>query len=58
MKSRWMTAQVSGLCLLSLGLLASCQSTEKIKSKGRAALRPLNGVVVTIDTLRPDHVHC
>src|SRR5215470_14037394 len=39
---------------LVLCLLASCKHSEP----GAATLRPLNVVVVTIDTLRPDHLHC
>ena len=53
-----MTARGVGLCLFSAVVLASCKSTQKTETEGRAALRPLNVVVVTIDTLRPDHVHC
>jgi arylsulfatase A-like enzyme/Flp pilus assembly protein TadD len=45
---------------LALALLVSCNRSG---SKGAAAtvatsLRPLNLVVVTVDTLRPDHLHC
>src|SRR4051812_41570871 len=35
-------------------LLTSCTR----QSKEIPRLRPLNVVVVTIDTLRPDHLHC
>lgn len=40
--------------------LLSCSSREIASSTKTAgqALRPLNLVVVTIDTLRPDHLHC
>ena len=42
-------------CLCALGALVSCQ-----RPRGSASqpLRPLNVVVITIDTLRPDHLHC
>lgn len=36
----------------------SCNSGKPEAAPARAALRPLNLVVVTIDTLRPDHLHC
>jgi choline-sulfatase len=35
----------------------SCNS-RKPETKPHATLKPLNLVVVTIDTLRPDHLHC
>ena len=39
--------------------LVSCASRHENTAKPEAAaLRPLNVVVVTIDTLRPDHLHC
>lgn len=42
-------------CLCIAGAAVSCQ-----RPRGSAArsLRPVNVVVVTIDTLRPDHLHC
>jgi len=50
------------LCLGSLALvLVSCSSSPKNASPAEAApvhLKPLNVVVVTIDTLRADHLHC
>jgi arylsulfatase A-like enzyme/Flp pilus assembly protein TadD len=46
-------------CVLALGVLASCKRQESTEAAGSPArLRPLNVVVVTIDTLRPDHLHC
>ena len=44
------------VCVLALGALASCKRAEQAASP--TPLRPLNVVVVTIDTLRPDHLHC
>src|SRR3989442_8714027 len=58
MKLSNLTAVAVGLCLCNVCVLPSCNSTRKIESDKPAALRPLNVVVVTIDTLRPDHVHC
>ena len=47
---------VSGLCCVcSLVLMASCGSSHRASPQ---ALRPFNVVVITIDTLRPDHLHC
>src|SRR6187399_1197326 len=42
------------LTLIGVALLAGCQP-QKPKP---VALRPLNVLLVTIDTLRPDHIHC
>jgi arylsulfatase A-like enzyme/Flp pilus assembly protein TadD len=36
----------------------SCNSPKPEARAASAALQPLNLVVVTIDTLRPDHLHC
>ena len=54
---RWIGPLCAGLCLLSLVVLTSCSSTEKTPSEAHATLKPINVVLVTIDTLRPDHVH-
>lgn len=43
------------LCLCTLGALVSCQRPG---ASSPQPLRPLNVVVITIDTLRPDHLHC
>lgn len=41
-------------------LLCSCHSEQPsaAQSAARPQFKPLNVVVVTIDTLRPDHLHC
>jgi choline-sulfatase len=44
--------------IVTLATLVACNRTRKQESSGSPALRPLNLVVVTIDTLRPDHLHC
>jgi arylsulfatase A-like enzyme len=36
----------------------SCNSRNPEARAAHAALQPLNLVVITIDTLRPDHLHC
>jgi arylsulfatase A-like enzyme/tetratricopeptide (TPR) repeat protein len=36
----------------------SCNSRKPEARAAHAALQPLNLVVITIDTLRPDHLHC
>src|SRR5271166_5241944 len=43
------------LCVCALGTVISCQRTREPAPQ---PLRPLNVVVITIDTLRPDHLHC
>ncbi|HEX5412973.1 MAG TPA: sulfatase-like hydrolase/transferase, partial [Terriglobia bacterium] len=48
----------AGLCFLSLLAFTSCNSSHQTQSEAQAKLRPLNVVVITIDTLRPDHLHC
>jgi arylsulfatase A-like enzyme/Tfp pilus assembly protein PilF len=45
--------------MAAAALLASCKRSENHGGSGAPpAMRPLNLVVVTIDTLRPDHLHC
>src|SRR3989442_155065 len=48
------------LCALAVCLLASCKRSESgiAAAESSQNLRPLNLVVVTVDTLRPDHLHC
>jgi choline-sulfatase len=47
------------LCIAAAALLASCKRSENNGGSGATpAMRPLNLLVVTIDTLRPDHLHC
>jgi choline-sulfatase len=46
-----------GFCLLAAAALLGCKSAPK-KDETPARLKPLNLVVVTIDTLRADHLHC
>ena len=55
---RWMRPLFAGFCLLSLTVFTSCTSGKKTSSEAHATLKPLNVVLVTIDTLRSDHVHC
>ena len=42
-------------CLCALGVVVSCQ---RPRAPAPQSLRPFNVVVITIDTLRPDHLHC
>lgn len=42
-------------CLCALVASVSCQ---RPRTPAAQTLRPLNVVVITIDTLRPDHLHC
>jgi arylsulfatase A-like enzyme/cytochrome c-type biogenesis protein CcmH/NrfG len=41
-----------------LGCNIACNRSRTPQTDEGASLRPLNLVVVTIDTLRPDHLHC
>jgi arylsulfatase A-like enzyme/Tfp pilus assembly protein PilF len=45
------------LCVAGLFVTAGCRSTQKTADKA-LPLKPFNVVVVTVDTLRPDHLHC
>jgi choline-sulfatase len=48
-----------GACALAVGILASCKRSDTSGATASTPhLRPLNLVVVTIDTLRPDHLRC
>jgi choline-sulfatase len=52
---------LSFLCLSAAALLWSCTSRNRNTEASSTApvhLQPLNVVVVTIDTLRADHLHC
>ena len=42
-------------CLCALGAVVSCQ---RPRGPAPPSLRPFSVVVITIDTLRPDHLHC
>jgi len=53
-----MRGRVARLCLSSVVVLSSCKSTDRRETESPDRLRRLNVVVVTIDTLRPDHVQC
>ncbi|MGH9614334.1 MAG: sulfatase-like hydrolase/transferase, partial [Bryobacteraceae bacterium] len=46
------------LPLLAAALLLSTCASRRNRSAAPVHLQPLNVVVVTIDTLRPDHLHC
>ncbi len=46
------------LWILALAAGIACNRPGKQEGATARALRPLNLVVVTIDTLRPDHLHC
>src|SRR5882724_11930505 len=47
------------VCPIAAALLASCTANHKSTQAPEAAhWQPLNVVVVTVDTLRPDHLHC
>ena len=58
----WSAALAIVACMLAFGAAFSCGRYETSAGAGAGAsspaLRPLNLVLVTIDTLRPDHLHC
>jgi choline-sulfatase len=49
-------SKVAGV--VALAALVACSRTSRQEIGPPPALRPLNLVLVTIDTLRPDHLHC
>ncbi len=51
-------ASIAGFCTLALLGLASCKSTPKNNALSEATLKPINVVVITLDTVRADHLHC
>ena len=52
------SSPVPAFFVAALLLLTSCASKKPDAAAASNSLRPLNLVVVTIDTLRPDHLHC
>ena len=54
------TLHVWRFCVIAAVALAGCRGRPEASStsNGPARLRPLNVVLVTVDTLRPDHLHC
>ncbi|HTU52056.1 MAG TPA: sulfatase-like hydrolase/transferase [Acidobacteriaceae bacterium] len=50
-------AFVSGICTLAVAALVSCKSTPR-HNPAAAALKPINVVLITLDTVRADHLHC
>ena len=56
--SRCVKALLCCAAALALGSLVCCKRSESGAASPAAVLRPLNLIVVTIDTLRPDHLHC
>jgi arylsulfatase A-like enzyme len=48
---------ILGLCTLAILTLASCKLKPK-KEDSRAELKPVNVVLITLDTVRADHLHC
>ena len=48
---------ILGICTLAMLTLTSCKSTPK-QEDSEAALKPVNVVLITLDTVRADHLHC
>ncbi len=51
-------ASVIVVCTLMLLSLVSCRSSQNKDRASQAALKPINVVVITLDTVRADHLHC
>jgi arylsulfatase A-like enzyme/Flp pilus assembly protein TadD len=47
----------SGVCTLAVAALVSCKSTPTQHSAA-TAFKPINVVLITLDTVRADHLHC
>jgi arylsulfatase A-like enzyme/Flp pilus assembly protein TadD len=50
-------AFVGGVCTVAVVSLISCKSTPK-HNAAATALKPINVVLITLDTVRADHLHC
>jgi len=57
---RWLPNAIACLCLLSTAIFCCCKrsGTSGVSTGSPSPLRHLNVVVVTIDTLRADHLRC
>lgn len=51
-------ASLAGVCAALLLVLTACKSSKKKLIVPDEAARPLNVVLVTLDTVRADHLHC
>ncbi len=50
-------ASIAGLCTLAILTVAGCRSSHK-SDNPQVALKPINVVLITLDTVRADHLHC
>jgi arylsulfatase A-like enzyme/Flp pilus assembly protein TadD len=48
---------ISGICTLAMAALVSCKSSHR-QEEAAKALKPINVVLITLDTVRADHLHC
>ncbi len=48
----------TGMCTLALLAMVSCKSPAKKEDVLPVALKPINVVLITLDTVRADHLHC
>ncbi len=58
MRSGNWRASTAGICTLLLLALVSCKSSPKRETAPSAAFKPINVVLITLDTVRADHLHC
>ncbi len=57
MQSAIRRASLLCLCTFALLTITSCRSSQK-KDESAAAFKPINVVLITLDTVRADHLHC
>ncbi len=57
MQSGTRRAAIVGLCTLAVLAIVCCKSSPK-KEDSTAALKPINVVFITLDTVRADHLRC
>ncbi|MES2222932.1 MAG: sulfatase-like hydrolase/transferase [Acidobacteriota bacterium] len=50
-------AFLCNVCALAAAALVSCKSTPQPKAES-TAMKPMNVVLITLDTVRADHLHC
>ncbi len=50
-------AFLCSVCTLAVAAMVSCKSTPQHKAES-TAMKPMNVVLITLDTVRADHLHC
>ncbi|MFZ0517352.1 MAG: sulfatase-like hydrolase/transferase [Acidobacteriaceae bacterium] len=57
MQSKAERRSILGFCTLAILTLTCCKSAPKKENSG-TELKPINVVLITLDTVRADHLHC